>query len=87
MLADRHLFRSDALRAPFIEQNRRELMRSRPDIIVDGLGPYNASLGIEKYPDLAPWLANYELVSRTRSVVIYRLRPSAAITGASTQRR
>jgi 4-amino-4-deoxy-L-arabinose transferase-like glycosyltransferase len=74
VLADRHLFRSDALRAPFIEQNRRELMRSRPDIIVDGLGPYNSSLGIEKYPDLAPWLANYELVSRTRSVVIYRLR-------------
>ena len=87
VLADRHLFRSDALRAPFIQENRRELMRSRPGIIVDGIGPYNSSLGIEKYPDLAPWLANYELAERTGSVVIYRLRPSAATAGGSTQRR
>lgn len=87
VLADRHMFRSDALRAPFIEENRRELMRSRPDIIVDGIGPYNSPLGIEECPELAPWLANYELAARTRSAVIYRLRPSPATAGGSTQRR
>jgi hypothetical protein len=86
-LADRHLFRSDALRAPFIQENRRELMRSRPGIVVDGLGPYNSSLGVEKYPDLAPWLTSYELAARTGSVVIYRLRPSPSTAGGSTQRR
>lgn len=73
VFADRHLFQSGAVSDPILGANRRELVRSRPELVVDGIGPYNPSLAISNYPDLREWLGYYEVISRTKSVVIYRL--------------
>lgn len=76
VLADRHLFESAAIEPAWTARNRRELSRSRPTFLVDGIGPLNLDLGIQKYPDLASWLAAYEPVARTRWCVVYRIRPN-----------
>ena len=52
--------------------NRQELTRSRPTLILDGLGPYNSKLSIESYPDLNAWMANYKVVARTPNTIVYR---------------
>jgi len=72
--ADRHLTQSAPVSAPFTEANRQELVRSHPTIVMDGLSLYNPSLAMQQYPDLRPWLAHYREISRTQTIVIYRLR-------------
>ncbi len=74
VLADRHLFSTQAVQADFLEANRAELTRSRPTWIVDGLGLYNPPLAIDKQPYLKDWLANYQEVARTGFSVLYHLR-------------
>jgi len=74
VLADRHLTSSDAMAPQWAEQNRRELIETKPTWIVDGLGPLNPALGIGRYPDLAGWLRAYREVGRTRFTVLYQLR-------------
>jgi hypothetical protein len=39
---------------------------------MDGLGPFNPHLAIGAYTDLRPWLAQYQEVARTDTIVIYR---------------
>jgi hypothetical protein len=51
--------------------NRREIISTKPDWIVDGLGPLNPALAISNYPDLREWLAGYREVGRTRYAIIY----------------
>jgi hypothetical protein len=75
VLADRHLTSADVLFPELAARNRAELRTTSPDFIVDGLGPLNPALAIERFPDLRSWLAGYEPVGRTRMSVIYRLRP------------
>ena len=70
--ADRHLVDSRPVAAELAEANRRELVRSKPDVVMDGLGLYNPKLAIGAYPDLEGWMANYREVSRTPLTVIYR---------------
>ena len=70
--ADRHLVDSTPVTPELAAVNRQELMRSRPTLILDGLGPYNPKLSIQSYPDLQPWLADYTPVGRTHSTIIYR---------------
>ena len=72
VLADRHLTNSEAIAPEWAAENRRELLRSAPDWIVDGLGPYNPALAISNYADLKDWLAEYREVGRTRGTIIYR---------------
>jgi hypothetical protein len=72
--ADRHLVDSIPVAPELAAANRRELVRSRPAVILDGLGPYNPRLSIEAYPDLQRWLADYQPVARTHETVIYRRR-------------
>ena len=76
--ADRHLVDSTSVTPELAAANRQELIRSRPTLIVDGLGPYNPRLAIESYPDLQAWLADYKPVARTRNTIVYRRRERAA---------
>jgi 4-amino-4-deoxy-L-arabinose transferase-like glycosyltransferase len=74
VLADRHLTYSTISVPGVAAMNRRELIRTRPAWIADGLGPYNPNLAITAFPDLAEWLRDYEQVHRTAGTVIYRRR-------------
>jgi hypothetical protein len=69
--ADRHLTDAKPVAAEWARANRAELMRSRPALILDGLGPYNPPLAISNYPDLQPWLADYQRETRSAGVIIY----------------
>ncbi len=57
--ADRHLTESVSLVPEWAARNRADLVKERPDWIVDGLSAYNPRLAIESYPDLHDWLARY----------------------------
>jgi hypothetical protein len=70
--ADRHLVDSTPVAPELAAVNRQELIRSRPTLILDGLGPYNSKLSMESYPDLREWLAAYRPVARTQSTIIFR---------------
>jgi len=74
VLADRHLTNSEVIAPEWAAQNRRELIGTKPDWIVDGLGPLNHSLAITEYPDLREWLGSYQEVGRTKFSVIYKRR-------------
>jgi hypothetical protein len=76
--ADRHLTQSAPVASDFTRANREELARARPSIVIDGLSLYNPALAMDRYPELRPWLAQYQEVARTPTTVIYRL--SAAPT-------
>ena len=85
VLADRHL-RGARLTFPGIAAgNRHALTAYRPAFIVDGLGPYNNSLAITRYPELASWLAGYQEIARTNGSVVYGRRPS--VTGPPSTAR
>jgi hypothetical protein len=80
--ADRHLFQSKASLPPDLTaSHRRELIRSRPTFILDGLGIYNPQLAITRFPDLAPWLRDYREVARTKGTIIYRSNAPSASPG------
>ncbi|HEY6393151.1 MAG TPA: hypothetical protein VIX89_17860 [Bryobacteraceae bacterium] len=74
VLADRHLNSSEVFAPEWAAQNRRELTATKPDWIVDGLGPLNNKLAITEYRDLHEWLGSYEEVGRTKFSVIYKRR-------------
>jgi hypothetical protein len=73
VLADRHLFDTTPIPAPWTAAHRAELARTRPAFVVDGLKLYNPRLALDAYDDLRPWLAQYREVARTRGCVIYRI--------------
>ncbi|MCZ2075124.1 MAG: glycosyltransferase family 39 protein [Bryobacteraceae bacterium] len=81
VLADRHLSRTDALSAGWIQTNRRELTKSRPNFIVDGLGLYNPGLAITRFRDLDLWLSNYKIAGRTKGSLVYQREPDFKIGG------
>jgi hypothetical protein len=79
VIADRHLTQSKPSAPLLAAQNRLALTRYRPTFIVDGLGLYNPKLAITSYPDLAGWLEQYTVSSKTTNSVIYELqRPLSA---------
>jgi hypothetical protein len=69
--ADRHLTQSEPVETAAPARRREEVARSRPGVIVDGLGLYNPRLAITQYPDLAGWLSGYREVGRTGGAVVY----------------
>lgn len=73
--ADRHLSDSTPIYAGPARLNRRELSRSRPQWIVDGLGLLNPALAVSQYPDLQLWFSHYRLVDRTGLSLIYERLP------------
>ena len=70
--ADRHLTHSEPVETEAAARRRRELAQSRPDIIVDGLGPYNPHLALTEYPDLRDWLSAYREVGRIGQTITYK---------------
>jgi 4-amino-4-deoxy-L-arabinose transferase-like glycosyltransferase len=70
--ADRHLRDFRSMNPDWARQNRAELIRSSPSIIVDGLSSYNPRLDIRNYDDLAGWFKNYCLVDRIALTSVYR---------------
>jgi len=73
VLADRHLVTSKASAPELAARQRSRLQRHKPEWIVDGLGPLNPALGIDRYPDMAEWFAGYSLVASTPATRVYRL--------------
>ncbi len=73
VFADRQLFQTDAVEHGWAERNRKEVARTRPSFIVDGLSYFNPRLSMEAYPELRPWLALYEPAGGTQATRIYRL--------------
>ncbi len=71
--ADRHLRDATSVDPEWARQNRAELVRSSPAIIVDGLSGYNPRLDIRDYPDLAAWFQRYCLAGRAGLTSVYRL--------------
>jgi hypothetical protein len=72
VLADRHLTNSQVIAPEWAAENRKELLKTAPTFIVDGLAPYNPALAISNYPDLQEWLSGYQEVGRTQGTVIYK---------------
>jgi hypothetical protein len=70
--ADRHLSQTTAIYSLSAALNRKELLRTRPTWIVDGLGRLNPKLKPSAFPELKPWLAHYKLVGETKLSWIYR---------------
>ncbi len=74
VLADRHLFSSVAIAPEFIAPNRRELLKTHPTWIVDGLGLYNPALALARQSELGAWFSQYIEAAHTRFSIVYRLR-------------
>jgi hypothetical protein len=72
--ADRHLTESAAVTSVGTAEARAVVAASRPEFVMDGLTAFNAGLDMRKYPELAEWMAGYELVGRTKFTLIYRRR-------------
>jgi hypothetical protein len=72
--ADRHLRANTPIYSAPAAANRKQLAASRPTFIVDGLGLLNPNLAPSVYPELRPWLADYQLVGHTNLSLIYRRR-------------
>ncbi len=70
--ADRHLRDATSVDPEWARQNRAELIRSSPSIIVDGLSAFNPQLDIRKYDDLSAWFQRYCLVGRAGGTAVYR---------------
>jgi hypothetical protein len=82
--ADRHLQTSEPSPAIPARANRTLLIASEPTYIVDGLGLLNPKLSLERFPDLAPWLTHYRLLTQTKLSRIYVL--NAQVAAASDTR-
>lgn len=76
--ADRHLRDASSVDPEWARENRAELMRSSPSILVDGLSAYNPRLDIRNYPDLAVWFKHYCLAGSAGGASVYRLCDRAA---------
>jgi len=74
--ADRHLTQSDVVLTAGTHEAREELARSRPDVLIDGLGLYNPALTMDHYPELRGWLAGYREAARTKGSILYVRRSS-----------
>ncbi len=69
--ADRHLTQSQIVLTDGTHEAREELVRAKPDILIDGLSPYNPALAMSNYAELKPWLGNYHEFGRTKGAVVY----------------
>jgi hypothetical protein len=70
--ADRHLTQSEPVTTEGPRAAREELAHSQPQFVIDGLSAFNPKLAIGQYPELRDWFAQYNLIARTGSTLIYR---------------
>ncbi len=73
VLADRHLISSKPAAPQVAAKNRSVLTSATPSFIVDGLGPLNPALSIDRFRPLD----DYNVVARTPMSVVYHRRPSS----------
>jgi hypothetical protein len=71
--ADRHLSDATPVAPQWAQENRRQLARTLPTYVVDGLSAYNSRLDIHNYPELANWLRRYCLAGTAGATTVYRL--------------
>ena len=72
--ADRHLTQSTPVTLAGTTEARSTVAASKPEFVLDGLTAFNAGLSMDKYPELAAWMKNYQEIGRTGFTVIYRRR-------------
>jgi hypothetical protein len=72
--ADRHLTQSGVVMEAGTAEARAELARSEPDIVIDGLSPFNPALSMDRYPELRRWLSGYREIAHTKGTIIYARR-------------
>ncbi len=70
--ADRHLSDSQPIDPAWAARNRRQVVQSAPDIIVDGLSRYNPGLDIHTFPELAEWMRHYCPAGGDHGIAVYR---------------
>jgi Dolichyl-phosphate-mannose-protein mannosyltransferase len=78
--ADRHLSAVTSIYHAAAPANRKELTRSHPTFLADGLSLMNPHLAPDQYPELKDWLAGYKLVARTPLCLIYERMPLPSAT-------
>lgn len=79
--ADRHLGQNHVVLTNGTEAARAEVIASKPDIVIDGLGPYNPGLAISRYPDMAKMLREYVPGPRTAGSITYFKRGASPPAG------
>jgi hypothetical protein len=72
--ADRHLESATSIAPAKAEKNRKLFAAARPTFVIDALSRFNPNLAMQRYPELAQWLANYEPAGGTALSPIYRLK-------------
>jgi hypothetical protein len=72
--ADRHLTQSTPVTSVGTAEARRAVAEARPEFVLDGLTAFNPQLDMRKYPELKPWIEQYDRVASTRFTIIYRKR-------------
>jgi hypothetical protein len=83
VLADRHLADARPTFPELAAANRRRLVATQPQYVVDGLGVLNPRLAISAYPELRNWLDDYQVVGRTAASIVYERRSAARPTGSA----
>jgi hypothetical protein len=69
--ADRHLTLSEPVEREAAARRREELARTKPDWVLDGIGPYNPRLTVTRYPDLREWMKGYRVVGTVGMTVVW----------------
>ena len=72
VLADRHLTSAHISAPEWAARNLPALLASQPTYVVDGLGPYNPALAMDRQASLKDWLAHYQKLGQTQGSIIYR---------------
>jgi hypothetical protein len=72
--ADRHLTQSQPVEREAAAQRRAQLARTKPDWLLDGIGPYNPRLAVTQYSDLREWMSEYRVAGMVGMTVVYERR-------------
>ena len=72
VFADRHLTSAKPSDTAHQAGHLVRLAASKPQWVVDGLGPLNGALAVDRVPQLREWLSHYRVAGNWRSLVLYR---------------
>ena len=78
VLADRHLTSSKPSDTAYTAGHLARLAASKPQWVVDGLGPLNGALALQRMPELREWLSHYRVAGNWRTLVLYQRWPKAS---------
>lgn len=72
VFADRHLSSAKPSDTGQTTAHLAKLALSKPQWVADGLGPLNATLAIDRVPQLKSWLAHYRITHTSPTIILYR---------------